>query len=78
MSDIGEMRGVDPHFIDEGFGSLSGEPLDRAIGTLKSLHHQVGRRIGIISHIASLREKIATQIIVERPTGRAASLRLLC
>lgn len=78
MSDIGEMRGCDTLFIDEGFGSLSGEPLDRAIGTLKSLHHQVGRRIGIISHIASLREKIATQIIVERPTGRAASMRLLC
>ncbi len=78
MSDIGEMRGCDTLFIDEGFGSLSGEPLDRAIGTLKSLHHQVGRRIGIISHIASLREKIATQIIVERSTGRAASLRLLC
>lgn len=77
LSDIGEMRGCDTLFIDEGFGSLSGEPLDRAIGTLKSLHHQVGRRIGIISHIASLREKIATQIIVERPTGRAASLRML-
>lgn len=77
LSDIGEMRGCDTLFIDEGFGSLSGEPLDRAVATLKSLHHQVGRRIGIISHIASLREKIATQIIVERPTGRAASLRLL-
>ena len=78
LSDIGEMRGCDTLFIDEGFGSLSGEPLDRAVATLKSLHHQVGRRIGIISHIASLREKIATQIIVERSTGRAASLRLLC
>ena len=78
MSDIGEMRGCDTLFIDEGFGSLSGEPLDRAVATLKSLHHHVGRRIGIISHIASLREKIATQIIVERSTGRAASLRLLC
>lgn len=78
LSDIGEMRGCDTLFIDEGFGSLSGEPLDRAVATLKSLHHQVGRRIGIISHIASLREKIATQIIVERPMGRAASLRLLC
>ena len=77
LSDIGEMRGCDTLFIDEGFGSLSGEPLDRAVATLKSLHHHVGRRIGIISHIASLREKIATQIIVERPTGRAASLRLL-
>jgi hypothetical protein len=76
LSDIGEMRGCDTLFIDEGFGSLSGEPLDRAVATLKSLHHHVGRRIGIISHIASLREKIATQIIVERPKGRAASLRL--
>lgn len=77
LSDIGEMRGCDTLFIDEGFGSLSGEPLDRAVATLKSLHHHVGRRIGIISHIASLREKIATQIIVERSKGRAASLRLL-
>lgn len=76
LSDIGEMRGCDTLFIDEGFGSLSGEPLDRAVSTLKSLHHHVGRRIGIISHIASLREKIATQIIVERSKGRAASLRL--
>lgn len=76
LSDMGELRGCDTLFIDEGFGSLSGAPLDRAINTLKKLHHQMGRRIGIISHIAELREKIPTQIIVERPTGHAATIRI--
>lgn len=77
LSDMTELRGCDTLFIDEGFGSLSGAPLERAVNTLRSLHHQVGRRIGIISHIAELREKIPTQIIVERPTGHAAQIRIL-
>lgn len=77
LSNIGQLSGCDTLFIDEGFGSLSGGPLDKAINTLKNLHRQDGRRIGIISHISELREKIPTQLIVERHGGSSASLRLL-
>lgn len=56
-------RYLDCIFIDEGFGSLDGETLDYALNTLIELHRS-GRVIGIISHVAELRERIASQIEV--------------
>lgn len=44
-------------FIDEGFGSLDSESLDSAIKTLMELQSQ-GRLVGIISHVAELKERI--------------------
>lgn len=64
LSDIGSQWQVDTLFIDEGFGTLSGEPLQRAIDTLRSLHSQIGRHVGIISHIEELQERIPVQIQV--------------
>lgn len=52
-------------FIDEGFGSLDEESLGQAIETLKKLSAK-GCTIGIISHVAELKEKIEAQIIVEK------------
>ena len=57
---------VDTLFIDEGFGTLSGEPLQNAINTLRSLHSSMGRQVGIISHVKELREKIPVKIMVDR------------
>ncbi|SHE66952.1 SbcC/MukB-like Walker B domain-containing protein [Vibrio gazogenes] len=51
-------------FIDEGFGSLDPESLDLAIQTLVDLQ-QTGRMIGIISHVADLKEQMALRIDVE-------------
>lgn len=51
-------------FIDEGFGSLDPESLDLAIQTLIDLQ-QGGRCIGIISHVAELKEQIALRLDVE-------------
>lgn len=62
----GTRTGCDILFIDEGFGTLSGEPLNLAIETLSRLQQHDGRRVGIISHVASLRERISTQIRVEK------------
>ncbi|MCB9016987.1 MAG: AAA family ATPase [Prevotellaceae bacterium] len=59
-------------FIDEGFGSLSEECLSSVMNALENLH-ATGRRVGIISHVASLRERIPAQIQVLR-TGSSASL----
>ena len=73
LADIGEGMGIDILFIDEGFGTLSGEPLQAAIDTLRSLHRKAGRRVGIISHVPELREKIPVQIRVELPAGSSSA-----
>ena len=62
LSDIGQQLAVDTLFIDEGFGTLSGEPLMNAINTLRSLHTASGKHVGIISHVEELRERIPVQI----------------
>ncbi len=63
---------VDILFIDEGFGTLDHDTLDTVIETLDSLHRRGGRRIGIISHVAELAERIPTQIRLV-PSGPSSS-----
>ena len=65
LSDIGDGLSVDTMFIDEGFGTLSGEPLQNAVNTLKTLRTKGGRHVGIISHIEELQEKIPVKVKVE-------------
>ena len=50
-------------------GTLSGVPLQNAINTLKSLHSDVGRQVGIISHREEVRENIPVQIRVTPKAG---------
>jgi ATPase involved in DNA repair len=52
---------IDMLFIDEGFGTLDGESLDLAMSTLENLH-ALGRKVGIISHVETLKERIPAQI----------------
>lgn len=52
-------------FIDEGFGALDAQALDLAIETLFELN-QSGRVVGIISHVSELKERIPSQIQVEK------------
>ena len=54
---------LDTMFIDEGFGTLDLESLDAAIECLVDLQND-GRVIGIISHIAELKERIPTHLHV--------------
>lgn len=53
---------LDCLFIDEGFGSLDSDMLDVVISTLEKLQSESEKTIGIISHVDSLRERIVTQI----------------
>lgn len=73
LSDIGSQLSIDTLFIDEGFGTLSGEPLQRAINTLRSLHHHAGRHVGIISHVEELQERIPVQIQVRQEGNESSS-----
>lgn len=63
-------RYLDTLFIDEGFGTLDSETLDIAMDTLVRLNEQ-GRMVGIISHVAELKEQIPRQLQVI--TGRNGS-----
>ena len=59
---------LDSLFLDEGFGTLSEEVLETALSTLSSLH-QEGKRIGVISHVQALKDRIGTQIVVYPESG---------
>ena len=66
-----ENLNIDMLFIDEGFGTLDGESLEMAVQTLGNMQ-KFGRRVGIISHVDSLKERIPAQIVVTK-RGKAAS-----
>jgi len=59
---------LDAMFIDEGFGSLDADALELAIKTLSEMAG-TNRIIGIISHVAELRERIDKQVQVEKTTA---------
>ena len=66
---------VDTLFIDEGFGALDSESLDQACGALQSLVENK-RMIGIISHVPELRERITSQLIIEK-TGSGSNIKIV-
>lgn len=56
---------IDTLFVDEGFGTLDSETLELAYNALAKLT-EGNRLVGIISHVAMLKEKIDNQIIVTK------------
>ena len=56
---------LDTLFVDEGFGSLSENSLELAMQALAGLSDG-NRLVGIISHVAELKERIDRQIIVRK------------
>lgn len=75
LSDLaGKNTRINSLFIDEGFGSLDQETLDTALSTLERLQHETNRTIGIISHVAALKERITTQIELTKDAGGRSSI----
>ena len=55
-------------FIDEGFGSLDADSLNVAMEALDNLQ-ALGRKVGVISHVHEMTERIGTRIQIRRQTG---------
>ena len=68
---------LDTLFVDEGFGSLDSESLEKALQTLEELGEE-HRLVGIISHVEELEQRIDKQIDVRKlPSGGSvATLRV--
>jgi exonuclease SbcC len=69
---------IESLFIDEGFGSLDSETLGTAMDALECLQAQ-GRKIGLISHVAEVTERIAAQIrVVKKENGQSVVVVVSC
>lgn len=73
LSEIGQSLKVETLFIDEGFGTLSGEPLLHAIDTLESLHTTNNRQVCAISHREEVKDRIPVQIQVNQNAQSSSS-----
>ncbi|MGY1434123.1 AAA family ATPase [Streptomyces reniochalinae] len=58
-------------FIDEGFGSLDEQTLDEVLDVLDSLRER-DRCVGIVSHVADLRQRIPAQLEVVKSRAGSA------
>jgi exonuclease SbcC len=56
---------LDTLFVDEGFGSLDADTLDDVMDTLDALRDG-GRVVGVVSHVAEMRDRIPTQLVVRK------------
>ncbi|MGN0607732.1 MAG: AAA family ATPase [Oscillospiraceae bacterium] len=69
---------LDTMFVDEGFGTLDEEALNRAVNALCRLSAG-GRTVGIISHVAELKDRIENQIVISRDKRSGCShIRVEC
>ena len=59
---------VDTLFLDEGFGTLDPDTLEKALNALEMLQQKTGKLIGIISHVRAVRERVGVHIVV-KPRG---------
>lgn len=64
-------------FIDEGFGTLSSDYLNVVMTALENLHQMGGKKVGIISHVEALRDRIPTQIQVTRRGPSASTVNIV-
>ncbi|WP_162427306.1 AAA family ATPase [Pontibacter pudoricolor] len=77
LSDLaGRRTQINSLFIDEGFGTLDADTLDSAISTLENLQAS-GKMIGIISHVEALKERISTQVKIQKLAGGVSKVEVV-
>ena len=67
---------IDSMFVDEGFGTLDGDTLQKAFKALSDTT-EGNRLIGIISHVDLLKEKIDRQIVVKKERTGGSTIKLM-
>jgi exonuclease SbcC len=67
---------LDTLFIDEGFGSLDSDTLDQVMGVIDDLRER-GRVIGIVSHVADLKDRVPERVEVRRLPDGSSTLRVV-
>lgn len=67
---------IESLFIDEGFGALDIDTLSIAMDALDNLQTQ-GRKIGVISHVEEMKERITTQIQVLKSANGKSTIRVI-
>jgi DNA repair protein SbcC/Rad50 len=67
---------LDTLFIDEGFGSLDADTLDQVLGVIDDLRER-GRVIGIVSHVADLKDRVAERLEVRRIADGSSAVRVV-
>lgn len=65
---------IETLLLDEGLGTLDEETLDIVMSALERLHSR-GTQVGIISHIASLQERLQARVIVDKLGGGRSAFR---
>ena len=67
---------IDSMFIDEGFGTLDSETLQKAFKALSGIT-EGNRLVGIISHVDLLKEKIDKQIVVKKARTGGSTVKVI-
>ena len=75
QSTAGGIR-LDTLFLDECFGSLDDESLEQAIRVLSGLT-EGDRLVGIISHVAALKDRIDHQVLVKKARSGGSTVELI-
>jgi exonuclease SbcC len=67
---------IESLFIDEGFGSLDSDTLRIAMEALERLQ-SMGRKIGVISHLQDMIERIPTQIRIRKGRSGKSTIQIV-
>jgi DNA repair protein SbcC/Rad50 len=67
---------LDTLFIDEGFGSLDSDTLDQVMAVIDDLRDR-GRVIGIVSHLADLKDRVPERLEVRRLADGSSAVRVV-
>ena len=67
---------LDTLFIDEGFGTLDADTLEEVLRVIDDLRDR-GRVVGVVSHVADLKDRIAERLEVRRNPDGSSRLRVV-